>query len=141
MQEIQPIVDAINNLQPEWYEQYVFPILGWIAALFTGGILTIWGMRINEKYKVERENLLITNSFLLTVDACVSHLSNIKKFYAEIITDNPVRRALDIPAFNTTQNQLDFDISRLTFIVFKKDEEVDLTVKSWRDLRRIRAFV
>jgi len=152
--ETQPIVDAINNLikEPTFFDMYMFPIISWIIAFGTGWLLANMGFnkqlkhqrkkekleRKHQKKKIklemEKEKLFASNNLLLSIIEAFNALTAYKNVYLHAVDTHPINRVFNIPYNDNNHKPIDFMISTLSFLVYKKKDYISGT---WVDIIRV----
>lgn len=161
------IAKAILTLKADvdYTKDYVFPItLSFLSALM-GGLTAYYINNRQEKIKIESEKFNSANALMMVSFQIINTLVAIKGNYIGLQSRNPLFRALAINEILFNAGEVNFDISRLSFIkkiptankslcerlvffikykmlkyelVMPQDEEIS---KTWRNIARIDAFL
>lgn len=161
------IAKAILMLKADvdYTKDYVFPIaLSFLSALM-GGLTAYCINNRQEKIKIETEKFNSANTLMMVSFQMINTLVAIKSSYIGLRTRNPIFRALAINELLFNAGEVNFDISRLSFIkkiptanktlferfvffikykilkhelIMPSDEEIG---NSWRNIARIDAFL
>lgn len=141
-QEIEPLIQAIESLRQDVnpFKDYVYPIISGILSSLLGAGVAYLTLRHQDNIQIEKEKLNTVNDWMLLAESAFATLVTFKTNYYKKIDSNPFQRALTIRSIIHISNKIDKNISSLSFIVPKKEDEKSLNIK-WRNIPRIRTMV
>jgi hypothetical protein len=141
-EETELIVKAIEGLNQESnvFKDYMFPLVSGICSSLLGAGVAYFTLRYHENIQIEKQKMDIANEYTIALESAFSSLVAIKSNYHEKINDDPIKRASTIPSILHSSKQLNLDISKLSFIVPKKEDVKSQDIK-WRSITRIRSMI
>lgn len=140
--EIEQIVLAIESLRQEAnpFKDYLFPIITGAFSSLLGFIVAYFTLRYQENIQTQKERIKVVNDWMLLVEGAITSLIAIKANYHGKLGNDPFQRTLSIHSIIHSTKKLDADLSSLSFIIPRKEDEKSLETK-WRQLPRIRAMI
>ncbi len=140
--ETELLVKAIEGLQQEsnFFKDYMFPLVGAFFSALLGAGVAYLTLKYQEITKIEKEKMDSANNWILSVESAFSSLIALKSNYHNKLTPNPLQRAAIIPTIIFDPKPITEELSSLSFVIPKKEDEDSQLVK-WRSITRIRSMV
>jgi hypothetical protein len=140
-EETEAIVKAIESLQQEInpVKDYAFAFVTALFSSLLGAFVAYYTINHQDEIKLEKERVNAINNWMLIAEGALQSLISIKKNYHDKLTNDPFQRALVTKGLINSTKKIEVDLSELSFIVPKKDDNEALETK-WRQLPLIRGI-
>ncbi len=140
--EAEIIAQAIEGLRQESdiVKDYMFPLASGLFSSLLGGGVAYFTLRYHENIQIEKEKMDAANKWMLIVENAFSSLISIKSNYHGKLEVNPMQRASTIPALILNAKPIIEDLTKLSFILPKKEDKYSYNIK-WRGIPRIRGMI
>ncbi|MCR9982927.1 hypothetical protein NB610_13045 [Vibrio alginolyticus] len=136
------IASAIRELKSDSLKDYVFPtFLSFVSASMGVGAAVgaaRYTVRTQEHNKVQLENINAINDLFIQASSARNTLITLKSQYYLDFPVNPYFRMICIPEVMIDSRLINFDMSRLTFLV---PSEPDANISNWQRIEYINSVV
>lgn len=136
------IASAIRELKSDGLKDYVFPtFLSFFSASMGVGAAVgaaRYTVRTQEHNKVQLENVNAINELFIQASSARHTLISLKSQYCLDFPANPYDRMICVPEVVVDSRLINFDMSRLTFLV---PSEHDVNISNWQRIEYINSII